>query len=287
MQIRREFRPGRCVAAIVLLLAACTLAPVLAGCSASDSQSQRDRASAPTGPVRPMEWGIMSRSGDRVRLVTMVAYCGHDAPAPYLERIDRRRHRSRLVLTMYLRFVPPETQTGGCTGEKLGITKWVRVGAGSGRTFLYDGSSSPPEPRGRAGSDSASDKAQVPEVRQAGVDSAPKARPESGDSAPRARPVEWSLFRPPQGRRITVSMTVDYCVGAEAPDPEIAKVEIEREGQRTVVTIFPNRKGAPRKGVGCAGLEVGWRDEVILPAASKGDALFDGSVTPPVRRRWP
>lgn len=112
------------------------------------------------------------------------------------------------------------------------------------------------------------------------------ARQVAEHNEPRARPVQWKLVREPQGSRISVAMEVDYCVGGEPPDPELGKVKVERQRQGTIMTVFPSRKGAPKRGVGCAGLEVPFYARVILPMASKGDDLFDGSVKPPVRR-WP
>lgn len=113
----------------------------------------------------------------------------------------------------------------------------------------------------------------------------PEARQVAERNEPRARPVQWNLVQEPEGRRISVVMEVDYCVGRESPDPELGMVKVERKRQATIVAVYPSRKGWPKRGA-CAGLVMPLYARVILPTVSKGDVLFDGSVKPPARR-WP
>jgi hypothetical protein len=90
----------------------------------------------------------MSIRAERVRIGALVPYCEDGRKRPEIDRIEKRRRESRLVLTMFVRFFNRSTSgSGGCMFLQVGIARWVRVGAPVGEIDFYDGSTSPPSRR--------------------------------------------------------------------------------------------------------------------------------------------
>lgn len=136
------------------------IAVSVGACGPADADSSSGRAhhdqgssalahhgSHEAGVVKATRWSIIKVRGQSVRLFAFVPYCGYERPKPHVERVTKKRRRARLVLTMFV-WYPPRPLRGGCIFVDIGImSSWVRLGKTYGQIQLYDGKTSPPEPR--------------------------------------------------------------------------------------------------------------------------------------------
>lgn len=101
---------------------------------------------------------------------------------------------------------------------------------------------------------------------------------------PKVVPARWHLMRPPAGRTIKIASTIAYCGGK--PKPRIAHIRVHESRQAVTLTVFRSKPSTQSSNGGCVGLELGLTKTVTLSSRLRGRAIYDGSVSPPLKR-WP
>ena len=97
------------------------------------------------------------------------------------------------------------------------------------------------------------------------------------------RPVRWAPVAISDDDRVVhIGIGIPYCSGA--PKPRISRVRARERDDSVVITAFVTPKKSSQGGGPCAGLELGFSEEVKLFEPLGERRLFDGSISPPQRR---
>jgi hypothetical protein len=122
-----------------------SLLTVLIGCGSSVAEDKRSVA-----VVRDVKWSVEKQLGPKaIKLLAFVPYCEFTRARPRIEHIAKRKRPKGMVITVFVRFPPRNTQPkgAGCLGVGLGLQEVVKFRQPIGKRSLYDGSSIPPSQR--------------------------------------------------------------------------------------------------------------------------------------------
>jgi hypothetical protein len=109
------------------------------------------------------------------------------------------------------------------------------------------------------------------------------------------RPVPWRATPQPGTKTVNLLTTYNWCGGP--PQPRVQRVEIVERKSATVLMVFVFFPSKTRSGVhdqenerrhdaSCAEVRLIASTKVTLRQPSSGQALYDGSSSPPTKR-WP
>ncbi len=88
----------------------------------------------------------MMKNTTAIELSVQTGYCVEN-DAPFIEKVDIIEHPHSAVLTAFVRYPPPTSQSESCAGVGVGLTKIVSLKRPSKDLALYDGKTSPPTRR--------------------------------------------------------------------------------------------------------------------------------------------
>lgn len=102
----------------------------------------------------------------------------------------------------------------------------------------------------------------------------------------RETPMRWRVLSPPWSRKVRIGRTVAWCPGPDKdhlnPPPAIQRVRKVERGRRVILTAFLIHRATR----GCLAVATQVERVVTLRHRLDGWSLYDGSVSPPVKR-WP
>lgn len=240
------------IAAILLLGAA------ISGCgdSGGDSSSRTQRK------VEPVSWVLSGKSHGRViRFSVNTSHCTGD-PEPQLGRTKISESAGRAVIRTYVSVpIRKPSSRKGCFGTLVNLLGSVRLKQPVKSLDIFDGFFSPPK----------LESAFSGTRRRPGV-----------AAVDNERPVRWQLGHISGDRVVHLGVGVPYCSGA--PKPGISRVRTQEHDDSVIITAFVTPKKSSKGGGACAGLELGFSEEVELSEPLNGRQLLDGSTSPPQRR---
>lgn len=204
-----------------------------------------------------------------------------------------REHRNAVIAMMFVLLLTISMGCGGAdsdTGspasarrldgakqpkakEAVLAHQWVKAGPEVDQLAVYEGGYKPPARR-REGAILAKGS----QWKQRSVQHVP-GRGQTG------MPVQWHILEPPTESTVSIGSDVAYCPGSGRV-PRISGVkQINRPGAVILTAYFAGRPPHFSGTEACLGAQIGTR--VHIRGGLRGRPLYDGSQSPPKRKRWP